>query len=280
MKDVGRLALRDIKDNEAKVEKIFKYLDANKIELAKKHIIAVLSTPNYFIRELVGKKLVEYQDGEKMDEVVLSLMGHKTYGVKAATVFYFFIKNFDDPQKILSILEMSWIETPWETEHILQQMWVKYPDIMKTEMLVWATSEHERQRALAYHGCEEAAADDPNFVTRLIEVNLDDESLEVQKKLSNVLTAALRSKPAETYPYVREWLTNPSEHRMKSLVLAMKKIITIAQQSLANGKINKNDDFYVLTMHAINDWKIDPDEKVASIGHKLVSFAKKPSDED
>jgi len=275
-RDVGRLSLKEIKENQAKVDAIFQYLDEDNEELAKTQIIDLLSTPNYYIRELVGKKLTEYQDGEKMDQVVLSLLGHKTYGVRAATIFYYFLKHFQDPMKILTILEMSWSDTPWETEHILHEMWTKYPDIMKVEMMKWATAVSDKQRTLAYHGMELLATTDPFYVTSCVEINLDDESIDVQKKISNVLNHVIKDKPAECLPFMREWLTKPTEQRTKTIYHVMKKLISKAYTSAANGKISKTDDFYLLTMHTINDWKNDPLEHIAEIGTKLVNFAKKP----
>ena len=279
-KDMGRLGLREIKENEEKVEQVFKFIDEDEIEMAKKQIVELLNTPNYFIRELVGRKLVEYHDSDKMDRIIISFLGHKTYGVRAATLFYYFVKYFDDPHKIMTMLNMSWCDTPWETEHVLHEMWLRYPEMMKKEMAIWAVSEFEKQRALAYHGLDELSNDEPHYVASMLEKNLDDEGGDVQKKLSNVLTQFIRIKPAEGYPYVREWLTNGSETRSKTLYLAIKKLVSIAVQGASSGKLSKNDDFYVLTMHTISDWKNDPNEFVASIGAKLVSFAKKPSNDD
>jgi len=276
-KDLGRLTSKEMKDYEAKVEKIFVNLDEDKIELAQSHIIKLLSTPNYFIRELVGKKLAQYHDGEKMDQVVLSLLGHKTYGVRAATIFYYFLKYIEDPQKILSLLEISWGDTPWETEHILHELWTKYPDLMKVEMMKWVSSEFDKQRALAYHGMELLSATDPFYITACVELNIDNENMDVQKKITNVLTHVVRAKPAESLPYFREWLTTPTEQRSKTIYLAMKKLLSIAIQNATSGKISRTDDFYLLTMHTINDWKTDPLENIAEIGTKLVNFTKKPN---
>lgn len=276
-KDLGRLALRDIKENELKVEKIFNYIDEKKIELAKSNIIKLLSTPNYFIRELVGKKLVEYPDGEKMDQIVLSLLGHKTYGVRAATVFYYYLKYHNDPNKIINLLDMSWSDTPWETEHILYEMWNKYPKIMKKEMSKWSDSQFEKQRALSYHGMEAIAADDPYFVLNTIEKNIDDNSIEVQKKITHVLSHVVRVRPAECYPFLRELLINFSDIRAKTIFMAMKKLIALAYQNLSNGKSSKSDEFYLLTIQTINDWKFDPVKSVSSVGDKLVSYSKNPN---
>jgi 3-methyladenine DNA glycosylase AlkC len=275
-KDVGRLDLRDIKETDLVLQKIYKYLDKDKPDKAKSEIVKLLDTPNYFVREFVGKRLLEYHDGEKMNEFVLSLLGHKIYGVRAATVFYYYLKYQKTPGDIMNLLNMSWNDTPWETEQVIHEMWIKHPNLMKEEMLTWADSPYERQKTLAYHGIEAIASSDPIYIIKLIEKNLDDPSIEVQKKISNILTHVIKAKPAETYSFLREWLTQPSDQRTKTIYIAMKKLISIAYMGAVN-KNPKNDEFVLLTMQTINDWKADPDRAVASVGEKLVSFSKNPS---
>ena len=279
-KNLGRLDLREIKSHEDAIAKIFKLLDDGKVEQARTHMVKLLSTPNYFIREFVGKKLTEYHDVEVMDKVVLTLLGHKIYGVRAATIFYYYLKYYKSPRKLLSLMGMSWSDTPWETEQILYEMWQKYPAVMKKEMIFWAESPFEKQRMLAYHGIEAIANADPVFITTMIEKNLDDECVEVQKKITNVLTHAVRVSPAECYSFIREWLSKPSEARKRTLYIAMRKLVSMALNSQGNGKSSKNDEFYLLTMQSIKDWKADPDEAISSIGEKLVSFSKNPQYSD
>jgi len=274
-KDLGRLELRDIRENEEKMSKIFKQIDEGKTEQAKKKLIALLNTPNYFVREFVGKKLVEYHDKKLMDQIVLSLLGHKIYGVRAALIFYYYTKYHSEPKKIISVLEMNWGDTPWETEHVLYEMWQKHPSIMKAEMVKWAESPYEKQRTLAYHGIENIASVDPGYIVSVIEKNLDDESIDVQKKITNVLTHTVRVSPAECYCFIREWLLKPSDARLKTLYITMKKLVSIAMHNSSN-KAAKNDEFYLLTMQVIKDWKADPDTSISSVGEKLVSFAKNP----
>ena len=279
-KDLGRLDLRDIKDNEEKLSKIFKYLDNGKIDTAKTAIVKLLNTPNYFLREFIGKKLVEYHDDKLMDEIIISLIGHKTYGVRAATIFYYYLKYNNDTPKILDLLKMNINDTPWETEQIIHEMWQKHPVIMKKEMSNWANSESDKQRTIAYHAIEIVANDDPIFITKMIEKNIDTDNLEVQKKITNVLTHTARVNPAVCYPFIREWLTKPSENRNRTLNIAMRKLISMALQIVANNKSAKNDEFYILTMQSIKDWKSDPIKSVASMGDKLVNFAKNPQPGD
>ncbi|MCL2063293.1 MAG: hypothetical protein FWG98_02840 [Candidatus Cloacimonetes bacterium] len=275
-KDLGRLDFRDIKVYDEKMSKIFHLLDEGQTEKAKDIIIKMLTTPNYFIREFVGKKLVNYQNKELMDQLILSFLGHKVYGVRAAVIFYYNLKFNKDPEKIISLLELCWNDTPWETEHVLHEMWQKYPAIMKKEMMRWAKSEFNKQRTLAYHGIEAIAGSDPTYITTIIELNLDSDNLELQKKITNVLTHAVKGSPAECYSFIREWLTNPSETRIKTLYITMKKLVSIAIHNHTNNKSPKNDEFYLLTMQSIKDWKADPDKSISSMGEKLVSYVKNP----
>ena len=275
-KDLGRLELRDIRNQDEQLEKIFKFINDQKFEQARANLVKMLSTPNYFIREYIGKKLVEYKDGDMMDQVILMLLGHKVYGVRAATIFYYHKKYQKEPKRMLSLLEMSWGDTPWETEQVLYELWQKHPAIMKKEMIKWAESPFEKQRTLAYHGIETIASGDSIFITSIVEKNLDNESLEIQKKITNVLTHAVRINPAECYSFIREWLTDLSESRKRTLYIVMKKLVSIAMNSHSNNKTPRNDEFYLLTMQVIKDWKSDPDKSISSLGEKLVSLTKNP----
>ena len=275
-KDLGRLDLRDKKEYEDKLSKIFKQIDEGKIEYAKDCIVKLLTTPNYFIREFIGKYLLNYQDKEQMDDIILSFLGHKIYGVRAATIFYYYNKYTSNPEKIISCLEINWKDTPWETEQVLFEMWQKHPSVMKKEMKKWANSEFNKQRTLAYHGIEAISNTDPTYITSIIEINLDIDYLDLQKKITNVLTHAVKGSPSECYSFIREWLTNPSEIRIKTLFITMKKLISIANHNHTNNKSSKNDEFYLLTMQVIKDWKADPDTSVSSFGEKLASYLKNP----
>lgn len=274
-KELGRLALKDIKDNDDKVNKIFKYINDGKIELGKKEIIKLLSTPNYFVREQIGKKLVDFHDGDLMDQIVLSMLGHKVYGVRAAIIFYYYLKYNHEPLKVINLLEMSWGDTPWEVEHILLEMWKKHPAIMKKEMPKWIKSQFEKQRSFAFHGMELIAADDPNFILNLIEKSIDDISPEVQKKISFLLFNVGINRPAETYPFLRHLLLDFNETRLKTVNVTMKKLISSAVHS-KQSKNAKAKDFILLTNQTLKDWKNDPRKDISSLGKKLVEFSKNP----
>ncbi len=273
-KNLGRLAIKDIKENESKVNKIFKSISEGKIDHAKKAIIKLLSTPNYYVRELIGKKLVDFPNGDLMDQIILDMLGHKIYGVRAAIIFYYYLKYHHEPLKIISLLDMSWEDTPWEVEHILSEMWGKYPEIMKKEMTKWSKSQFEKQRAFSYHGMETIAESDPFFIYDLLSKNIDDVGIEVQKKISNLLFCVALKRPAESYPFIRQLLLKPNERRIKTITTTMKRLLNQALSS-KNEKNTKND-FYLLTLQTVKDWKDDPSKEISVLGKKLYEWSKNP----
>jgi len=271
-RDTGRLDLRVIRETDECIQKIYQDIKKEKIDNAKNNIIKLLSTSNFFIREYVGKKFVDCPYEDQMNTIISELIDHKIYGVRAGIIFYHYIKYDNNPEKIFTLLDKSWNDTPWETEFILHEMWQKHPDIMKTKMLAWAESDFVKQKTIAYHGIENIANSDPIYVLKLIEKNLNEPNLDLQKKISNILSHVVKARPAEAYSFFREWLTNPSECRNKTIFLAMKKLVSIASLP----KTSKTDDFYILTMQTVQDWKVDPVKSVSIMGEKLASFAKNP----
>jgi len=91
-------------------------------------------------------------------------------------------------------------------------------------------------------------------------------SMEVQKKITHILTQVARSRPAECYPYIREWLTSATDKRMKTLWVSMKKLANIVIQK---SRRDKSQEFIMLTHQTINDWKYDENEQVSYVGKKL-----------
>ena len=68
------------------------------------------------------------------------------------------------------------------------------------------------------------------------------------------------------FPYIREWLLDADEKRIKTIWVSMKKLANIVVQK--NQK-SKSYDFVLLTGQTINDWKNDENEIVATMGKKL-----------
>ena len=275
-KDLGRLDLRDEKILEEQLSKIFKLLEDGQQEDARSTLVTLISTPNFFIREFIGKKLAEYKNTKSIEAIIKKLEGHKFYGVRATIIFYYFNKYITEPEKILPILEKSWSNTPWETEYVIYDLWQNFPALMKDVMLKWADSEFEKKRAFAYHGLEAIAGTDIQYVTNIVEKNLDSDNEDMQKRIVLVLMNAIKSSPGELYSYIRHWLSNSSENRKKTLFTTMKKMITQACYSNVNFKSPRTEEFYNLTMQAIRDWKEDSDYSIASMGDKLVYFSKSP----
>jgi len=166
-------------------------------------------------------------------------------------------------------------------ESIINDLWKRYPGEMKKQMLEWLRSEDEGKRALSFHGMENISGREPAFIMDFINRAIDDKSVEVQKKITHILTQVARSRPAECYPYIHEWLLSGDETRMKTLWVSMKKLANIVIQK---SKRDKSQEFIMLTHRTIQDWKNDENKNVAQMGQKLMGILKnKPgnnSDDD
>ena len=275
-KDLGRLDLRDVKNYESQLAKVYKFLDDNDLSQAESTLKKLISTPNYYVREFIGKKLTDYYNSKLLDKIIKKLEGDKVYGVRATLVFYFYYKHQDDPVKVLKYLEKYWSNTPWEIEQIVYELWQNYPDLMKVEMLKWAESEHVKKRSFAYHGLESIAAFDVQYILNIVEKNIDTDDEEMSKRIVNVLSHTAKASPAECYSYIHEWLTHHTDNRASTLFVAMKKMITIACYNYTNFKTPKTEEFYLLTLQAIQDWKNDSNPKISNMGERLVYFSKSP----
>ncbi len=267
IKGIGRLEPKEIKIIEEKVEKLFKVFLSGEKDKGIKQLAKLLSTQNYFVRELIGKKLAEYPNQDFMDALVLELTPHKLYGVRAAVLFYYWAKYENNPSILIMFLDSFWDNTPWEVEAIIADMWRRYPEITKDCMLRWLESPDQKQRALAFHGMENVAGEDPMYILDCVAKTIDDDSLDVQKKITHILTQLARIRPAECYPFMREWLTQSNETRQKTIWVSMKKLVNIINQRNSRDKI---DEFVILTQQTINDWKNDENEFVAGMGTKLA----------
>jgi len=284
LEKIGRLDFSATREMDEKVAQIFAQMD-KKTEKAKEHGINELydlaKSPNYFIREYLGKKMTEYGDQRVMLAVARKMLQHKIYGLRATALFYFYNYYYDDPAKILTYVEETYESVPWEVESIINDLWKRYPGEMKKQMLEWLRSEDEGKRALSFHGMENISGREPAFIMDFINRAIDDKSVEVQKKITHILTQVARSRPAECYPYIHEWLLSGDETRMKTLWVSMKKLANIVIQK---SKRDKSQEFIMLTHRTIQDWKNDENKNVAQMGQKLMGILKnKPgnnSDDD
>jgi 3-methyladenine DNA glycosylase AlkC len=263
---IGRLESDDVKNLKEFVETIYSLLEEGKITKVEKEIFKVANTPNYFIREQLGTLLAHHGKADMIEPLIEKMITDKFYGIRATALFYFFNRYQDKPDKILDILEQCYEATPWEAETIVNEMWRHYPDLMKERMSGWVKSENENKRALSFHGMENIANSDPNFIMEFISNAIDDDTIEVQKKITHILTQVARSNPIIVFPYIREWLVESDEKRVKTIWVSMKKLANIIIQRNRN---EQSQEFVLLTQQTIEDWKNDENDKVSYMGEKL-----------
>ena len=271
IKEVGRLKLDDFKVMDAHVEKIFKNLDKNKNELAEKQIFELGNTANYFVREELGKRLALYDGPGALDSVCAGMLDHRLYGIRATALFYFYNKHQDNPEVIVKTLEKTFESVPWESETICFEMWKKHPEVMKDYMPHWAMSDNEKKRAMSLHGIESIAAKNPQYILTFIGKLLDDESEEVQKKISHILTQVGRQRPLQTYSNIRSWLLEADETRTRTIWQTLKKLTSIFTQR--NMK-DKSYDFLNVSKRVAQEWKADSNQNIVQMGNRLGQLLK------
>jgi len=263
---IGRLDSEAKSELQDMINSVFSLLDKKKKAKAEKDLIKMSSTPNYFIREFIGKQLINYQDQSLILPIAQKMLTHKIYGVRATALFYFYTVYIEEPEKLFSILEDTYEDIPWEVESIINEMWKKYPDLMKDKMYSWIESEDSQKRALSFHGMENIAHSDPQYIMEFISKAIDDDTIEVQKKITHILTQVARANPIIVFPYVREWLSEANDKRIKTIWVSMKKLANIVIQ---RNRKDKSEEFVLLTQQTINDWTNDENENVVKMGEKL-----------
>ncbi|MBC8384741.1 MAG: hypothetical protein H8E57_04395 [Candidatus Cloacimonetes bacterium] len=272
LKKIGRLDGESIKELKTIIDDIFKLFDENKKGKAEKKLFELSKTPNYFIREYVGKHLIKYKDQRKINPIAKRMLDHKIYGIRATAIFYFYSRYFDDVEKLYSVINKYFDKVPWEVESIMNDLWKNYPDFMKKKMPGWIVSKNGKKRALAFHGMENIAHGDPGFIMDSVSKAIDDDVLDVQKKLTHILTQVARVNPILVFPYIREWLINADEGRIKTIWISMKKLANIVKQ---HNRRDNSEEFYMLTEQTINDWKNDDNEKVSEMGDRLARIVRR-----
>jgi 3-methyladenine DNA glycosylase AlkC len=275
LNNIGRLDEDDIKELNQKLNTIFEYLDNNEKEKAKNEIHQLARTQNYFVREYFGQHLLDYHNQRKILPIMRKMLKSSFYGERATALFYFFNKYANEPDKIVDIIEIIFENTPWETENILNELWRSAPNVMKERMKTWIKSDNELKRALSFHGMENIADQDPEYIMEFIAHTLGDQSMEVQKKITHILTQVAKSKPFIVYPYLRSWLIDADDSHQKTIWVSMKKLANIIAQK---SKRDKTPDFVLLTQQTIKDWSNDPNEKVKKMGRKLYAIIRNTLD--
>jgi 3-methyladenine DNA glycosylase AlkC len=266
IKEMGRLNIDDFKLLDSSVEKIFRNVDKGKDTLAEKQITDLGNTANYFVREELGKRLAQYNGEGNLDDICGRLLEHFIYGVRATGLFYFYHKHQNKPEIIVKTIEKTFETVPWESETICYEMWKKAPEVMKKYMPLWAESDNEKKRAISMHGMENIASRHPQYILTFISRLLDDESEEVQKKISHVLTQVGRQRPLQCYNNVRRWLIDADEKRTRTIWQTMKKLANIFTQ---RSKRDKSAEFISITQRTVAEWRNDSNQNVASMGGKL-----------
>jgi 3-methyladenine DNA glycosylase AlkC len=269
IKNMGRLNGDDLKVMDAHLDKIFKALDKENLDLAEKKILEMANTSNYFTREELGRRLATYDGEGNLDKICSAMLEHRLYGIRATALFYYYYKRQDEPAVIVKIIEKTIESVPWESETICFEMWKYQSETMKTEMPLWAKSENEKKRAMSMHGMENIASKDPAYIMNFISDLLDDESEEVQKKITHLLTQVGRMRPVQCYAAIKTWLLDADEKRIRTIWMTMKKLANILMQ---RSKRDKTHDFINITQKTVKEWKADPNQNVSQMGAKLAQI--------
>lgn len=269
LRSVGRLDVDEIKELEKAIQNILLNLEKGKHELAEKKILEIANTPNYFVREDLGKGLAQCKECEELDNICIRMLDDHLYGIRATALFYFYHKLHKEPEKIILIMDKMFESVPWETETIAYEMWKKHPDVMREQMPLWAESDNENKRALSLHGMENIAVKNTQYVLSFVGRMINDESEEVQKKITHILTQVGRQRPLQCYASIRRWLLDADERRIQTIWMTMKKLANIFTQKNMR---DKSFDFVSVTKRTILEWKNDSNRNVSQMGSRLVQI--------
>lgn len=263
---IGRLDSEDKKELMLILNHILDLVEDKKEDEAQKELKKLGMTQNYFIREFVGQELAGIDNQRILYPMIKELIDNKFYGARAISLFYLCKVHSNDVEEIFSILEQTFETTPWEVETIITNLWKDDPEFMKENMLKWIQSDNPKRRALSFHGMEFISNSDPAYIMDFISKAIDDDTIEVQKKITHILTQIARDNPIVVYPYVRQWLKEADERRVKTIWVSMKKLANIVNQ---RARRDDAEQFVMLTEQTIEDWVNDDDEKVVTMGEKL-----------
>jgi 3-methyladenine DNA glycosylase AlkC len=264
---IGRLDSEDKKELRLIISELLKLAESKENETKLRSELKKLGmTQNYFIREYVGNTLAELDERRLLYPILTDFINHKFYGARAIALFYLCKIHEHDVEMIFSILEKTFETTPWEVETIITELWKDDPAFMKENMLKWIKSDNPQRRALSFHGMEFISKSDPTYIMDFISEAIDDDTMEVQKKITHILTQIARDNPIVVYPYIRQWLKDANERRIKTIWVSMKKLANIVNQ---RARRDDEEQFVLLTEQTIDDWAHDNNERVATMGEKL-----------
>ncbi|MGC9337330.1 MAG: HEAT repeat domain-containing protein [Candidatus Cloacimonadia bacterium] len=268
VKEIGRLTDKEeqelIEETKKTLELVQKDDKKGKATLEK-----LAGCKNYFGRLIIAETLAKSPLKEELAKnFIKKLLNSHNYAKRATALFFFYYYYDGEPEKIIDIVSKYYNDIKWEAENIMDQFWKKYPNLMKQNMLKWIESSDENKRSLSFHGLGNIAPKDPHFAMEFIEKIIDDESIEVQKKITHTIVQLARARPADVYPYLKEWLRDANEKRIKTIWVSMKKLTS---SLTSNGK-ERNKDFEMLTKETIKDWKRDKNPKISTMGEKLYEL--------
>ena len=88
MNDIGRLDSEDRKELDQIIDEIHKLISKNYTKKAEKKLVEIAKTPNYFIREYLGKHHSNCEKIEHLEKIANNMISHKLYGVRATALFF------------------------------------------------------------------------------------------------------------------------------------------------------------------------------------------------
>ncbi|MCB5250380.1 MAG: hypothetical protein RBS16_08615 [Candidatus Cloacimonadales bacterium] len=272
IKTIGRLEYKEIKELKERVDEIYDFIIYDGEERAVKALNKLLSTPNYYVREIVGKHLANY---DRQDKVLLFVLQNFTssdiYGVRAAGLFYYWECYKTEPESLIVLLNGFWDNTPWEVEAIILDMWKRYPEETKKHMKDWLNSDNPKQKTLALHGIENLAKTDHEFIFETLARHIDEENESMQRKIENIIIQSTKVKPAQSYPYIRFWFIDGDDNRRILLRSVMDKLVDYASHRT---KEPAHDVFYQLTNQILKDWTVDNCKELVNMTIKLNEAVK------
>jgi 3-methyladenine DNA glycosylase AlkC len=268
VKKIGRLNEKEEKEIIYETEKVLELWEKSATK-GKKKFEELTACKNYFGRIIVAEKAANSTQKEEVAKLAKLLLDSHSYAKRATALFFFYYYYTEQPEEMIEIVSNYYNSIRWEAENIMDQFWKEYPDLMKANMMKWIESKDGGKRSLSFHGLENISQKDPQFVMEFIEKIIDDESLEVQKKITHTIIQIARYRPAEVYPYLKEWLKDADDRRIKTIWVSMKKL---ANGLRSTGGKEKNNNFAMLTIDTIKDWKSDKNPKVSTMGEKLFQI--------
>jgi len=270
VKEIGRLNEKEEKELRYKTEKTLKLLDESP-KKGEKKFEEFASCKNYFGRILIAETAANSPQKDKVVEIAKSLLDSKNYAKRATALFFFYNYLMGKPEEMIEIVSNYYDSIKWEAENIMDHFWKEYPELMKSNMMKWIESADGSKRSISFHGLENISQKDPHFVMEFIEKIIDDESIEVQKKITHTIIQIARARPAEVYPYLKEWLKDADNKRIKTIWVSMKKL---ANSLRSSGGKERNNDFAILTKDTIRDWKRSSNPQISTMGEKLTQIIK------